>query len=413
MGSFVTVFLNRWKFLLNRLCLKGFEDDPFAFVDIISIIGGIYYKSENAWKQRVWKIYRIFASIHFLIPLLYSIENVLKDTDIVSLIWCGIVICVGLSICVNEIILRRSYKTLLEIRKFINDKSNATSEPQFDSSIRNVFSQISQIASLTVIAMIIVDEILSPVVAMHEDRYFGLPRFLSTSSSIANGMTRFVYLVVFIPIWISKVFNATVEITALIVGCRSELKIFTKGFEEFLDDTREQADTLPREVFWKFFKIKLRFQIELHVSLVNTQRMVNELLSQFFMVTYYRDVIVIGSMIFIILSEGFSARSGVIVLSILTFFAECWWLSMLSEFFDDSTETIEELMDDLMVTIPYSKENHSDYQQLRTTLTVIKMNAHECTSVKYAGVFFISIETFSQLVDISYSVLTFLLNIGV
>nr|XP_029717259.1 uncharacterized protein LOC109422894 [Aedes albopictus] len=377
------------------------------------MIGGMHYETENVWKLFVWKIFRNISSVQMLIPLSYAVEKMIEKADAVAVIWCGIVMTVGLTNLITELILRKSCGAILQVRKFIEVGSKATGDHEYDSSKRKSFYRTTQVTALIVISMITIDEILSPVVAMYEDRYFGLPRYFSVSSSIVNVFTRLIYLILFLPLWVSKVFSAVVEITALVAGCRAELQIFTRGFEEFLENTKKKVLTQPRYRFWTDCGTLMRFQVEQHISHMETQRTVDELLSKFFIVTYYRDVVVIGSLIFIVLYEGVSARSVLMVLSLSTFLVESWWWSMLAEFSSGINTTMQEHMDDLLVAIPYSKEHHSDYRQLRTTVMIMKMITHRKLNIKYAGVFQVNVEAFSRLVDISYSLLAFLLNVGV
>lgn len=66
------------------------------------------------------------------------------------------------------------------------------------------------------------------------------------------------------------------------------------------------------------------------------QRKLANLLSYLFIVIYYRDVIVIGSLVFVIVIDGLSAGSIVMIVSILTFFAECYWWCRLAEFYKEA-----------------------------------------------------------------------------
>ncbi|EJY57362.1 AAEL017065-PA [Aedes aegypti] len=412
--NFVQDWLSvKWRIVFSRLWYYESNTDVFYYVNFISMISGIHYKSQTKWKQLAWKVYHNFAITHFLIPFLSAVEIVIRHRDAIAVIWCGIVFFIGLAGCAHKHILCGSYKTILEVRKFIKSGTSSTSDPEFDCAKRRTFFRVTQTISLVVIFIIIMDELLSPAVVLHDDRYFNLPTFLCVSNLTANRLLRCVYLVIFIPIWVSKAYVALVETTALVAGCRSELTIFAKAFEEFLNDTIMNVETESHDVFWESFKVNLRYQVKHHISHIENQCRVNKLLSEFFMVTYYRDVIVIGAMIFIIFLDGLSARSAVIVLSFYAFFAECWWWSILSEFSENINSSIEEHLIDLLIAIPYSRPYHSDYQQTRTTLLIMKIITSDCTSVKYAGVFDVNIQVFSQLVNISYSLLTFLLQVDI
>nr|XP_029734286.1 uncharacterized protein LOC115269605 [Aedes albopictus] len=140
------------------------------------------------------------------------------------------------------------------------------------------------------------------------------------------------------------------------------------------------------------------------------QRQLEEMLSKLFLVTYCGDVINIGPMIFTLLKEGLSPSSTVLVLSILTFFAQCYWWCRLAEYFQENVE-VEEHLTDLVMNMPYAKQHHSYYCQLRSSLMILKMCIRNINSVKMVTGWTINVEVFTRLLNISYSALNFLINI--
>lgn len=61
--------------------------------------------------------------------------------------------------------------------------------------------------------------------------------------------------------------------------------------------------------------------------------------------------------------------------------------------------------------LPHSGDHHADYVDVRATLMVVGYFCRHGMSFQCAGIGDISSAVFADLVNISYSVLTFLLNV--
>lgn len=74
-------------------------------------------------------------------------------------------------------------------------------------------------------------------------------------------------------------------------------------------------------------------------------------------------------------------------------------------------EALEEHITDLMIEIPHNQKHYSSYIQLQKSLMIMKMVSRKSSVIKFAGLFDISVEIYGKLLNISYSVVTFLLNV--
>lgn len=67
---------------------------------------------------------------------------------------------------------------------------------------------------------------------------------------------------------------------------------------------------------------------------------------------------------------------------------------------------------DLSAGIPYARENHRKYVGMRTSLMIIWINARHNPAIDCVGIFTVSTAIFVQMLNTSYSVLMFLINMG-
>lgn len=153
-------------------------------------------------------------------------------------------------------------------------------------------------------------------------------------------------------------------------------------------------------------------------------------ISNLYCAIHYCAVILVGVSIYLLLLEDAMTGRLIIVLAIVSFLLECyWWCSIaesfqsvvstclmyifgLYQFFLPQNTALEEHILDLMVMIPYEADHRNDYIQLRTTLMIFKINIRNSARFSCAGIFQLSRESFVQIVQRSYALFTFLLNVG-
>lgn len=66
----------------------------------------------------------------------------------------------------------------------------------------------------------------------------------------------------------------------------------------------------------------------------------------------------------------------------------------------------------LITGIPHVRMYHSEYVALRSSLMIMKIHTRQSLQFSCVGIFDISVEVFGDLLDIVYSLLTFLLNVN-
>ncbi|XP_038116772.1 uncharacterized protein LOC6048848 [Culex quinquefasciatus] len=96
--------------------------------------------------------------------------------------------------------------------------------------------------------------------------------------------------------------------------------------------------------------------------------------------------------------------AGTAIISSLECFSLCYLVDSLKDVF----ESISRHMFYLCARLPYSKDHHNDYLDMRVTLQIIAMCSRKAVTFGCAGVSEISIAVFTDMLNTCYSVFTFL-----
>ena len=145
----------------------------------------------------------------------------------------------------------------------------------------------------------------------------------------------------------------------------------------------------------------------------------------------------IGTYIFVILHAEFSIGSAMILMAVSVYFVKCYyWCWVISSFQDVvcswfasdfiwisnsffsllpisiyfQNKQVEVYVMKLITAIPYLKEHHSEYIGLRTALMIMTIRTQFSAKFSCTGIALISVELFGNLINVSYSVIMFLLN---
>nr|XP_029736243.1 uncharacterized protein LOC115271006 [Aedes albopictus] len=98
--------------------------------------------------------------------------------------------------------------------------------------------------------------------------------------------------------------------------------------------------------------------------------------------------------------------------SVTYFLFEYFSLCYLVDSFQDEVDSIGQHIFEICARIPFRSERRSEYVQLRTTLMVMWINTRNGIHMDCVGLFEINTPKFLALLNIAYSVLTFLTQMG-
>ncbi|XP_029709146.2 uncharacterized protein LOC115255306 [Aedes albopictus] len=129
-----------------------------------------------------------------------------------------------------------------------------------------------------------------------------------------------------------------------------------------------------------------------------------------FLLTHYYSLLNIGALVYMWHTMGFNGFSMVYLLTFIALLFEYYIWCRLVDSFQDVADSIGQLVYEICVYMPHSPDHHSEYRQLRTSLIIIWINNAKAYTVSCYGLLKVSTLAFVDMVDITYTVLMFLIN---
>ncbi|XP_055590108.1 uncharacterized protein LOC129742257 [Uranotaenia lowii] len=396
------------------------DNDYFKLLDIIGIFGGIIFNPTNQIERILWRLNR-FLIVYQYCYTIFILLATTKDENFLMVFIIRTIMLMTFTRClISNVQWRYHIAAITETRSFINGRRSHSGDQAFDDRIRSSFQKSSHIVFLAVLAMSIGDQIVLFLPNSYQDLvlgYYDLTILFGSNTArlLQSGMT-FMHTI----IWISMYFSCTVAFTTLLTGLRTELEIIAHGFEEI--HSRVMADLRPKEShsaviapeeisqFLKYFKNHLQPLVNHQMEVTRAFQNLQQPISNIFFVVYYNDVIVIGSLMFSIVTIGMSPLSWIFSSASLAFLMECYWWCSVVDSFNDVYENIALHSFELCAKLPFDESCRKDYIKLRSSLRIIHQQAFSETVLSCGGVFRINTGVFVELVNFTYSMLTFLLN---
>ncbi|XP_039453496.1 uncharacterized protein LOC120432369 [Culex pipiens pallens] len=178
-------------------------------------------------------------------------------------------------------------------------------------------------------------------------------------------------------IWVSKLYCGSVTVVILLIGMRTELQIL----------------------------------LQYYGCLTNFMVTLQPIYEKLFFIIYYQSLVVAGTVSYVIIREEFDLCSVAIILCTSISILECYWWCHLVDTFKELNETIAGSLLGQCCQLPYSADRHSEYLQMRSTFMIVANISRHSVAFSCWGVFEISTAVFAKLLNISYSVLMFLINV--
>ncbi|KAL1374185.1 hypothetical protein pipiens_018241 [Culex pipiens pipiens] len=208
-------------------------------------------------------------------------------------------------------------------------------------------------------------------------------------------------------------YGCTVTVVILMLGFEAEQTILAHNFGQIHNDLQNLRQShwdceLVRKQYWERLGTLVRVSFDQQQLLLSHLQELQSLVETLFFYIYYSALILFGSDIFIAMNNPsvfmYIAVAGTVFINSL----ECFSLCYLVDCLKDAFESISGHMFYLCARLPYSKDHHKDYQDMRTTLQIIAMSSRNAVSFGCAGVSEISIDVFTDMINTCYSVFTFL-----
>ncbi|XP_001865697.2 uncharacterized protein LOC6048849 [Culex quinquefasciatus] len=390
------------------------SQDPFWLLDKLLVLAGAPFTPRNRSQRIVWILYQTTTYFQLSISLVCSISFVIFEEDSVTVIRTFLMfLTMTLSFVKLHLLLQNS-SGISKLRDLLEAPGFCSGDPDFDESVRKRFKRTSRMLIITIAWIVMVQQILSWIPSDTQGIIFKLPAWVAwcfgdrVSLVIKNW-----YMSLCFTIWCNKLYACTITVVVVMLGLEAEQTILAHKFGRIQDSLQNLRQSywdreIARKQYWERLRTLIRVSFDQQQLLLRHLKELQSLVQNLFFYVYYSALILFGSDIFIATSNPsvfmYVAVAGTVLVSSL----ECFSLCYLVDCLKDAFESISEHMFYLCARLPYSEDHHNDYLDTRATLQIIARCSRNAVTFGCAGVSEISIAVFTDMLNICYSVFTFL-----
>ncbi|XP_062549917.1 uncharacterized protein LOC134214598 [Armigeres subalbatus] len=303
------------------------------------------------------------------------------------------------------LMISREHVVIAEVRKCITNNRVNSGDTDYDQQEQRNFNQTIRTMIRTLLVFSFAISVLftmpNPVIR----KSIGLPPQLLPKRPIVSSILNSVVMY-----WAALIIqhrHATTLtcIGTLLLGMRSKLRLLVHRYNRIL-----AQPVINEQEFFSNIGPEIRETLKNHVEYWRFLSHLKNLVGMSFALVHCCSILNTGIVLFVGKVNGIDFFSVALVFSASFFMIEYLLLCRLVEGLQDEANKICYIIYELCSKIPYSKEHHSTYVQLRSTLMIAWVNTSNGIEMNCYGVLSISSITFVKLVNVTYSVLTFLVG---
>ncbi|XP_062705117.1 uncharacterized protein LOC109406415 [Aedes albopictus] len=383
--------------------------DCFWWLDVLFLLGGIRSSSTSKWAQErlIRIIFQSLFASNIIVFYLQLVEDWNSKED-ASLIIMEVTKITGISISflrmVAAAMLIEPFTTL---RRFVSGNSVNSGDAQYDECERNKFNRFARTAMTLIVMWITTDTILFAIPSSTKDELFKFPLMLSAIGETASRILNIV-LVSCIPACVfPKTAGCTAYIAVLLKGMRMKLRMLAHRFERITGQSALCEDKYFDHVNWE-----VRHALLQHLEYWKYLDILKDLVGKVFLLVHYFSIFAIGAMFYVCREVRISFMTVIYIAGLAFSLSEYFLLCYLIDSLQDEADSLEQHIFEICALVPFRPERRSEYVQWRTTLMTIWINTRNGMSMWCSGLFEINTSQFVAVLNIAYSMLTFLLQMG-
>ncbi|XP_062705099.1 uncharacterized protein LOC115263541 [Aedes albopictus] len=389
---------------------EGPGGDCFWLLDLFTLVGGINSATTCRFKWGHYIRYLsnsvyLYLGFVFLLQVIHSLQH--QKDDVTLVVFECLKLFIYIVAVTKILMLAHVQKPVAIVKNFIIGNSVTSGNDSFDELEQRMFENRARTTIKLSIAMILSNVVAFSVPNSATEKVLGLPPLLQGFRQPMSSILR--YLAIYcIPLGlVSRFFTNFTTLVTLLLGMRAKLRMLAYRFAQILVQTGVDADyTLER--IDRDLRATLGQQMEYWRVLNDLKHLVGKL----FFLVHYSSVFTVGAFLFNALQTGMNIFSAQLASGAVFFLLEHYFQCSLVETLQDEVDTIGDIIYELCAKLPYSKEHHSEYVQMRSSLMIIWMNTISGVSMSSYGLSNISTLTFVDLAHTAYAVLTFFTSVG-
>ncbi|EJY57775.1 AAEL017050-PA [Aedes aegypti] len=391
-----------------RKCL-ALAGDCFWLLDVLLLFGGMRSTSTSIWRSE--HFIRLATNCLFAYQVIaagFQLKNVATDkqNDVLGIVvemikFTGICACCLRSSCVAYF--KKSFETF---KNFIIYESTNSGNIVFDELERHKFQKYARLMLQAVFGLIISDTILLSIPCTATRNLIGFPVQFSVASEWASRVLQVLLVISFPLATFPKFTSSMASNVILLLGMRAKLNIVAHRYRLILN-----RHLLKAEHSMERLDLEVRAALIQQIECWRHLSIVKDTVGKTFIPAHYYSVYCIGSLLYVSQDMGINATSGVLVASVCFLLLEHYFTCRLIDSLRDVTDSIGYTIFQLCAQIPYSRKHHSKFIRMKRTLIIAWINTCNATPVNCFQLFELSTSAFVRLLNTTYSVFTFLIDV--
>nr|XP_029725227.1 uncharacterized protein LOC109406415 [Aedes albopictus] len=188
---------------------------------------------------------------------------------------------------------------------------------------------------------------------------------------------------------------------------RMKLRMLAHRFERITEVPAIYEDEYFDHVNWE-----VRHALLQHLEYWKYLEILKDLVGKVFLLVHYFSIFAIGAMFYVCREVRISFMTVIYIAGLAFSLSEYFLLCYLIDSLQDEADSLEQHIFEICALVPFRPERRSEYVQWQTTLMIIWINTRNGMSMWCSGLFEINTSQFVAVLNIAYSMLTFLLQMG-
>ncbi|XP_053660332.1 uncharacterized protein LOC128709358 [Anopheles marshallii] len=411
--------------ILGRPLVRKYWDKFFTFTDsvdyfnLVNTFGTLfalhYHSQESRWtaKKLLWTVYR---TLYLLSYLSYCYKacwlfNNWEYTTASANVLGALGLCSGALL--RLILVELNYPTIRKLQAFLNDRTYLNEDQWAWNQRSKLYRHNNRFLVLLITAITVESVCFLARLLLTRPEFM-----LQYNGHVLGGPVVQVIYGTVTACWGIIYVLSFIVFYMLLAGFRLEMELLARSFlqlEDILLVDREHAFTMEdqdEQNYWNNLQATLTTRIKRHVELLENLRLFRSIVAPFAFLQYYSTFGLIADSFFVVSFEGFTGYSMAYILFASFLILESLLLCRGVEDLNDLNRLIGTNLYnfDWPRLLQFSVRYRKEYQSVRRTVLLMILQTQQSLRFSYGAHGEISMNSFAELMQKSYSMLTFMLQ---
>nr|QXO34006.1 olfactory receptor Or62 [Anopheles arabiensis] len=406
----------------RRSLVRKYWDKYFTFTDtvdyfnLLNTFGTLfalhYHTHQPRWtvKKLLWTVYRtlyLLSYLSYCYKVYWLFSHWQYSTAAANLLG-ALGLCSGALL--RLLLIEQNYPTVHRLQQFLNDRTYLHDDPWARTERSKLYRHNNRFLVVLISAISVESLCFLARLLLTRPEFmlqYGGAVLGGPSVQLAYGMVTACWGIIYV--------LSFIVFYTLLAGFRLEMQLLARSFQQ-LEETLVPAGVGMEDQdeweYWDNLQQRLNHRIKRHVELLENLRIFRSIVAPFAFLQYYSTFGLIADSFFVVSFEGFTGYSMAYVLFASFLILESLLLCRGVEDLNDLNRQIGTILYnfDWPRLLRFSIHYRSQYFSVRRTILLVILQSQQSLRFSYGAHGEISMHSFAELMQKSYSMLTFMLQ---